>query len=128
VIQAVKLRDLPVFVQQEGKRDWLFPQKLFRLENAAAFFGGNVDQRSQRLDPVFVRLQLSHARAAIGSPGASQKLQDQGSAREQRPQSKRSDTIGGGQRELWRLISYRQRFGLVAHPAATVRDAHARDN
>jgi hypothetical protein len=77
MVNAVGSRNRAILVEQEGEVDRVLTQILFRLEKAGAPLGGYIDQtRAGGLDFISVRLELSHALNAVGSPGAAQKFHD----------------------------------------------------
>src|SRR5215469_10685952 len=116
VIQAVGLRDDPVFIQQKRERDRILLQELHRLEDAIAFFRRDVGQlRSRLLDLTLDRLDPSHALDAIRSPRAAQELQDERRTLQKARQRQNSVAICRVQRKLWRPRAYFQSLRMIEH-------------
>src|SRR5258706_4392990 len=59
LVDAVRLGDLAVFVQQKREADGMFGEELFRLEHAAALLRRHIEQRAGLRDAIFLRLELS---------------------------------------------------------------------
>src|ERR1700746_1225094 len=96
VIQPVTLGNHSVLVQKKGERDWVFLQKLARLEEAVPLFRRNEGQLRTGLgNLVLDRLGPSHALDAIGSPGTPQELRNQQTAPQKSRQRQHPLAIGG---------------------------------
>ena len=101
---------------------------LRRLPNAVSFFSGNVCKTGAQLgDLFFVRLKLSHALAAVWSPGSAKKFDDESAAWCLLRKRKISFAICRGQCERGRGRTDTECFGLISHCAlgCAVRDRTA---
>jgi hypothetical protein len=83
VIEAIIFLHLAIIIQQERKRNWMPAEKLRGPPNAVPFFSGNICKAGAKsADLFFVGLKLSHALAAVRSPGSTKKFDNGGAARD----------------------------------------------
>jgi len=81
VIQTVGFCHRAILIEQKGKRNWMLAEIIRRLPKAVALFSRDIDQAStQFVQFCFVRLKLSQALAAVGSPGSAKKFDNHCSA------------------------------------------------
>ena len=79
VVNAISLGHASVFIEQKREAGRVLLQELFRLEHPVSLFGRHIDQL--HFDLIEFRtewLQLSQPLAAVGSPGATQELDPDG--------------------------------------------------
>jgi hypothetical protein len=81
MIEPVGLRDRTALIQQERERNRMLAEIFRGLPNTFLFFSGNIYKAgAECADLFFVRLKLSHALAAVGSPGSAKKFDDESAA------------------------------------------------
>src|SRR5882762_6181055 len=116
VIQPIRFRDQPVFIQQEGKGNRMLLQKLRWLEDSLPLLRRDEGQFRARLrNLVLDRLDPSHALYAVRSPGPPQKLRDQPPAPKKTRQGQDPVTVRCLQRKLRRSRSHLQGLGVIEH-------------
>ena len=116
VVEAVGFGDGAVFVEQEGKGNWMFGEKGRGLEDTFAFLGSDEDPLGPRLDDLFFEgLDLSHAFGAVGSPSATQKLDYHRTTRQHGGEGKVAVEVRRAQYERGRGRASLKRIRVIYH-------------
>src|ERR1700674_3702099 len=116
MMEPVSFGHGPILIKQKDAGDGMLLQEISRFPHAIPLFGRNERQLCSRcFNFLSSRLELSHALHAVRSPGAAQKLENQGALLEQPTESECALTIGRCQGKVRGSRSDFQSFGAVLH-------------